>query len=476
MKKILFTFLVIFFSQAAFSQKLEIFEKSFQEVGLKDANGKIIFKPIYRSIVDDGYHYILYGKNWESATLLSYEGNILIPPKYLDLKLSKDTRYYKATAKNAQYQDIFGYVDATGKEVVPVIYKEIDNISEVQYLITKGQNSLFGAIAIITENGNTTFKEIIPPSHYYLEIDFWEDGRAVFYADNFNKEIASFDGNGKVMQDFVNWHQSLNYFVTDARIVEDMNTGKYALCNPYLQNITPFSFDYIQRYKTNSNFYVLRQGNYMGLMDEKGKTILELKYDNIDHLECNMLAAQLNKKWGITNFDGKILLPFEFDSMKNCQGNEVFLKKNKLWNLYDVQAGKMISYQESYQKVADAFIPLQQKILIAIDEFADAHFQIRNTKNLSDVELQTRYNALKSYKGKEIMDDILEARQMLSKFLKEYPAIPPSDKIELENVYNDLGDTWYALDRGKDYREIIFISKLESIDAILEDAADELDK
>lgn len=475
MKKLLFISITLLFFQNAYCQKLIIFEKSLYKTGLKDSSGKVIVKPTYTGIHDNGTHFVLY-KNTEGSLVMTYDGKILIPLKYRELKIASDKKHYLATGFNYEYGGLVkGYVDLNGNEVIPVKYAEIEDYYRDKYLIVRNKYKWYGVVTA-GEDGVINYKEIIPPTHIYLEQTTLSDGRVAFMVEDIHRKIAVLDGEGKMVTDFVNWRVVLQVspskhtdIYTETRIVNDKATDKYGLTDAFLKIYVPLEYDYITNFRTDEkNYYLLRKGNKYGIVDKYGKVFLETIYDNIYQGESyGVIPLRLNGKWGIKNLKGEQIQPFVYDSIGNCNGYYVDVKKDNKWQSIDAYTGKAQTNSEAYQTTADLFLPLQKKITSAIEDFAEKHYTIRNTKYTTEYELQKRYTNLVNSKVEDIKNDIQKARGYLNQFLSMHPTVAAKDKDEIYSVIKELSNTLNLLAKAQNYKDVIFVTQKETVGGVI---------
>jgi WG containing repeat len=476
MKKLLFISISFIFFCNAYSQKLTIFEKSLYKVGLKDSNGKVVVKPTFTGIHDNKTHFVLWN-NKEGSMVMTYDGKILIPLKYRDLKIAINKNYYIATGYSSDYSEqLKGYVDLNGNEVIPVKYTDIEDYYKDKYLIVRNKYKWYGVVTA-GEDGVINYKEIIPPTHIYLEQKKLEDGRIAFIVEDVHGKTAVFDGEGKMVKDFVNWHISLQISPTGriisngTLVVKDLTTKRYGLTDYFLNSYLPLEYDNIYNFRIDpKNYYVLYKDRKYGMADKYGKVFLETIYDNIFNNEGHaIILLKLNGKWGIKNLKGKQLQPFVYDDVKNCNGYYVDVFKDNKWTTIDAYTGKAQSDNEAYQTTADLFLPLQKKITTAIEDFAEKHYTIRNTKYTTEYELQKRYTELVNTKVADIKGDIQKARAYLTEFLSVHSTITSKDKDEINNVIKELSNTWNLLDKAKNYKDVIFATQKETVGGAIDE-------
>ncbi len=478
MKQIILVLITLLIFENGHSQKLIIFEKSLYKTGLKDSSGKVIVKPTYIEIHDNKTHFVLYD-NKKGSMVMTYDGKVLIPHKYRELEITHNKKYYKATGFDSEYKRVKGYIDLEGNEVVPLKYTEIDDYYGREYLIVRNKYNHYGVVSTgKKENEISNYKEIIPPVHMDLDQKSLTDGRVAFRVKDFQGKIAVFDGDGKMITGFVNWYVGIQFVSTETLIVTDDDSNKTGLTDPFLKILLPFEYDGIGPFHADEkNYYITRRANKMGMVDKNGKKILETIYDVIySSKSCGLILLKLNGKWGVKDLKGNQLQPFIYDSLGLCNGYYVDLKKSNVWKTIDAYTGKAQTDDQAYQSTADLFLPLQKKITLAIEEFAEEHAAIRNTKYTTEYELQKRFTNLLNTKVHDIKSDIQKARGYLNNFLNTHPSISTKDKAEINNVIKELTNTWNLLDKAKNYKNIVFAARNETVGGIIDELLKKYDK
>jgi hypothetical protein len=478
MKPIFLILITVLNFQILYCQKLIIFEKGLYKTGLKDSSGKVIVKPTYIGIHDNKTHFVLYD-NKKGSMVMTYDGKVLIPHKYRELEITYNKKYYKATGFDSEYKLVKGYIDLEGNEVVPLKYTEIDDYYGREYLIVRNKYNWYGVVSTgKKENEISSYKEIIPPIHMNLDQKTLSDGRVAFRVNDIHKKIAVFDGEGKMVTDFVYWTVVTQFFSTETLIVVDEDSDKWGLTDPFLKILLPIEYDVIRHFEADEkNYYITSRANKMGMVDRSGKKFLETIYDVIySSKSCGVIPLKLNGKWGLKDLKGNQLLPFIYDSLGLCNGYYVDLKKGNEWKTIDAYTGKSQTDEQAYQSTADLFLPLQKKIDIAIENFAEEHATIRNTKYTTEYELQKRYTNLLNTKVHDIKSDIQKARGYLNNFLNTHPTISIKDKAEINNVIKELTNTWNLLDKAKYYKDPVFVTKKETVSGIIDEILNKYDK
>jgi hypothetical protein len=58
----------------------------------------------------------------------------------------------------------------------------------------------------------------------------------------------------------------------------------------------------------------VERGRKWGFVDEEGKLVIPLKYDDVDYFQEGLARVKLNEKYGHINAKGKAVIPIEYDN------------------------------------------------------------------------------------------------------------------------------------------------------------------
>lgn len=152
-------------------------------------------------------------------------------------------------------------------------------------------------------------------------ISFLSKKETVLYIIIENGKVGYIDENGKI-------------------IIEpqfDYCGGQYF----YLSDCTDFFY--------TDGYAIVTKGNKYGLINRKGKTVLNFKYDVlIDEFDGNYLTT-VNGKYGMINHKGKTVIPFLFDSEYFLSADDIFPAKiNDICVLYNPKDGSVSETEYSH--------------------------------------------------------------------------------------------------------------------------------
>ncbi len=160
----------------------------------------------------------------------------------------------------------YGFIDNTGKEVIPCIYEDLNYFSEGLAAVKneKKKGGLFGFV-------DKTGKEIIP--FIYDRADPFDNGLATVKKDGFWGSID--------------------------------RTGKEVL--PFIFN-SPYGFD--------EGLATVKIAGKKGFMDKTGKTVIPCQYDTAHGFSNGTAEVSKNKLYGFINKEGQEVVPCIYKHVK----------------------------------------------------------------------------------------------------------------------------------------------------------------
>lgn len=299
--------------------------------GIMSTNGKVVVQPTFQEMptpVSDDMFFVP-RKNG------TYElRNIKEPEKIIDANYTAITYFLKGRAFITREGEAISCIDKKGN----TLYQLPSNIKE-----TVGWSD--NSSAIINEEDEVgyidTTGKIIIPCQYVSGSNFINGYAMVIKKD---KTICIVDKQGNKITDI---HED-NEKATLISVGENLSTWLHGIYNgiiPYVANGGAFGLKNIkgeiivpanEKYKTISHlcdeYYGYRTENGCGIMDSSGKILIKDKYDHIGGINHSnkTFPACVDSKWGILSMDEEILCPFEFDFIVQTINSSYFIgQKNK---------------------------------------------------------------------------------------------------------------------------------------------------
>lgn len=212
------------------------------------------------------------------------------------------TEYYSNGLLKVKRNGKTGFIDKTGTEVIPCVYKDAGHfIGDGNYTVVyqEIENSTIGKAGIIDRKGS-----IILPVEY----------------DNF---LSLYGGEWSSTGIFNEYGYAL------------ARKEKYGIVDKKNKVIVPFEYWNISRFQ-NGLAYGVRGEDFYGeceidIINEKGSVIRMIEANYIDEFNGELALINNQNKFGLINKDYEVVLPIEYDYIsKPADGYYIVKKDNKL--------------------------------------------------------------------------------------------------------------------------------------------------
>lgn len=185
---------------------------------------------------------------------------------------------------------LWGYLDFTGREIIPCIYSIAYNFYDGLAMVSK--NKMSGYIDV-------KGKEIIPLIH-----------QSIGMFGNFDDEIIEAGiGNKR------------GYYNRKGEIVIPF---EYEKAFPFSEGLAP-----------------VRKNGKWGFVDSGNHVVIPFIYEEVWSFTEGLAMAKLNDKWGFIDKTTRIIVPFEYDEVNMYDEGIASVKKNGKWGCVD-KSGKLI--------------------------------------------------------------------------------------------------------------------------------------
>ena len=218
---------------------------------------------------------------------------------------------------NGDYARIYkeeniGLIDKNGKEFLPCLYNRVQDHNIIQSGLEVEEYKMVSPL----------FKRGVSLKSFTVEI--FTNERAYI---QFGKKLGFINKKGVIVIPCI-YDEAVEFSEGIAGV--ELN-DKYGYIDTSGKEVVPVIFDGIQWYSKNGVVAVLKEKKW-GLFDNKGRMILDFKFDYIGNFEDGFASAMLNGKYGIVNKYGETILPFQYD------GTSMFTE-NRAWVLLDGKFG-----------------------------------------------------------------------------------------------------------------------------------------
>gem|GEM_PF-4636389 len=287
------------------------YENPFVKYGLVGNDGKMILPCVYTSISDMGSgrvsvveqdgSYSIYEESGKKINLRRYNsagsynnGRALVSVFY---NSAEDTSFI-----TWGYYKKYGFVDVTGKEVVPLIYDQLQELSGGTSIINT--NGKFG---MIDNSGN----EIIKPDYDYITevgrecVSVGKDNKFGIY-EKTGKGLTDikFEATGQFKDGFIPLKTNKKWKIFNINAKRELS-GEF-------DNVSVLSENLIMVFNGETDSYSKPLNGVYGLIDKEGKQILPVIYEKIVLSGDDLLRIKLKGKWGYADKNGRIIIKPEY--------------------------------------------------------------------------------------------------------------------------------------------------------------------
>jgi hypothetical protein len=296
-----------------------VFRTKNGRMGAIDSVGKVVIQPNFKYISDFSEDraeiYIIKSKKTLRG-FIDENGEVVIQPAY------ENTMPFKKGVSIVQNNFKFNLIDKKGKLLFP---------DYLDYIFYADENILG-----IRKDGKSGYidmegKNITPM--LYKEISRFSEGKAV--VENFKEEVGVIDIKGKIVLEFQKFNNIYNFKNNCAVFTIDDECGnlKAGVINGLGKIVIPTIYDLI--FQDNDGFYHIRENKLDGLIDKNFNVIIKPEYESIYIVNDTVFIVQKDKKQGLVNNKGEIVLPIEF-KIHNKNKQKLLATKDSISGFIDL--------------------------------------------------------------------------------------------------------------------------------------------
>ena len=210
--------------------------------------------------------------------------------------------WYEEGVLKVKKGKLYGLIDYTGKEILPVEYTNIEALQGIKNSIIIEKNNQVG---LCDNKGNiiinTEYKQIKP-----IENDY-KNGYIVVNNEN---KYGMIDFTKKVILE-PKYEDIKSVASTTIYIVKENGTLK--AINSTGDTLVEGKFDDVKQIKDEN--IIFKKANQYGIMTSSGEIKVKAEYEDIQYAYGTNYIAKKNGKYGIINTTNEILLPFEYSTI-----------------------------------------------------------------------------------------------------------------------------------------------------------------
>lgn len=284
--------------------------------------------------------------------------------------------------------DKYGYIDKTGKIVASLEYDRADNFNDGLAAVAKGNWRDGFKYGFIDKTG----KIVVPLE--YANVSNFKNGFAAVGKGNLTDvyKYGFIDKTGKIVVplEYDSPYEQLYFFNDGFAAVNKSN--KWGFVDMSSGNLSiPFEYDNIGIFV--DGLAAVAKGNWTngfkwGFIDKNGKIVVPLEYDIVsDFIEGLAFVAKGNLtdgyKYGFIDKTGKLILPLKYDGSSFFQEGLISVQINNKWGLID-KTGKVIVpleydyinhfcdnlalvYKGEYPNIKYGFVDMAGNVVVPLD-------------------------------------------------------------------------------------------------------------
>ena len=241
----------------------------------------------------------------------------------------------------------YGIKDSLGKVVVEPIYDEVISLAKGGFIVKNNENesNKFGLI-------NSEGKLVIPINYDY--INETPNGSIVTTEkdSSFNYWYSLFDKQGNKL--LKNKFRSIGNFQNGAASVQGEN-NKFGLINEKGKLLLPIKYSSVEYTYNSSLIIVSDYDNFEKTsafyVDTLGKKLTNIVYEMVSFFEPNFIAkVRLNGKYGFLDKKMKQVIPIIYDEAELVYGKAIIAKLNNKYGLISMDGKEILPF--IYRKIS----------------------------------------------------------------------------------------------------------------------------
>lgn len=264
---------------------------------------------------------------------------VIVEPKYDDISFSDKDELIQVFQNGK-----CGFIDKTGKEVIPLIYDEGND---------REPRGFSEGLAAVKKNDKWGFIDKSGQVVISIQYDYCENFYNNLALVGLNSKIGFINKAGKVIiplkynayrsngdkMDGSSFHLGLAKVILNNELIFIDTIGNIVVSSKS-------QWDEIYDFK-NGLSKVEKGGKY-GLIDKSGKIITPIIYDEISDFNEGLAAVGINDKWGFINKQGKVIIPLQFDYCQNFSEAMARVNLNSKMGYIDKTGKVVIPIQYHY--------------------------------------------------------------------------------------------------------------------------------
>lgn len=272
-----------------------------QQSSLMSFNGTLIY--FTSNPVEVRSHYLLETMDSLRTWRISFQGTIFDREVEKEIHEPIAFRDSLFIVSNSEFK---GVVKSDGETLIPIEYEDILT-SDSEFIAVK-KDGYWGFV---------DFQNRLRIANRYDEVKPFSEGLA---AVRIRKRWGFIDLQENIAVQPM--YERAESFRNGVALIE--TTRGYGFINHEVNEVVASDIDHIQ--KEGSAWIFNRDGKY-GLIDERGKIVLQGKYQSIEPIASNQFIVKRKGKYGVSDTHGVMLMGFNYDHLEYHPTRQLFVAK-----------------------------------------------------------------------------------------------------------------------------------------------------
>ena len=277
--------------------KVSIENEKKELFGFIDETGKIIINYQYEDATDfsEGLAWIVMENGFPSV--IDKEGKLIFSLSNAESVCKFSENLAAFSEVNMKGEEVWGFVDKTGKVVVNCQFKDVGFFKDGLCAIRNDENK-WGYI-------DNSGKIVVNPQFDYA-LSFVEGSAIV----NFGDKWGVIDKSGKYT---INPQFDGMGYENKGLYICKLN-NRYGWCDSKGKIVINPQFDYVFPF-TNTKFAAVCSDKKWGYIDNEGKYVINPQFDFATKFYQDIAIVEINSKYGFINRDGKYIINPQYDGI-----------------------------------------------------------------------------------------------------------------------------------------------------------------
>lgn len=292
-----------------------------------------VIKPLYKEVdynfsSTPGLYYVI-SKN-DKKGFVNETGKEVVPCKYDEVSaFEKEHAFVKIKSGESTYKN--GMIDIKGKEIIPCIYDEAI-VFERGYSVVKIKTGDYDYKHGLVDS---TGKLIIPAK--YGRLEYYPNDKVLVFGEENASNVGLMDLTGKIIipAQYQFWSKRVSKGLWPVGTWPEGTQGVCGVVNLKNETIVPFEYEMIESYSDELGLAPAKKGGKYGFIDRKGTVVIPFIYKTC-WASNKYLAVKKDDKWGIISPDNKVILPFEYWDISSIMEKTAWVSKNENEDAYEI--------------------------------------------------------------------------------------------------------------------------------------------